>query len=55
LRALCQGVIPVVASRSIGEQFATIDWNPVTAILHQHSPLFDALFIFDAQLDRCKT
>jgi hypothetical protein len=34
LRAVCQGVIPVVANHGIGAWFAAKEGNPVPAILH---------------------
>jgi hypothetical protein len=49
LSADCQGGIPVVANRGIWARFATKDWNPVPAILHWQSHLFEELFIFDAR------
>jgi hypothetical protein len=38
LRAVCQGVIPVLANRGIWTQNATNDWIPVPSILHRQFP-----------------
>jgi hypothetical protein len=38
LRAVCRGVIPVVANRGIEDRFATKGWNPVPTILYRQFP-----------------
>jgi hypothetical protein len=54
LRAICQEVVPIVANRSIGAQFATTEWNPVPAILHRQSPCSRLNIFFYVQLESVK-
>jgi hypothetical protein len=42
LRAVCQGVILVVANCGIGVRFATTERYPIPAILHRQSPVSSA-------------
>jgi hypothetical protein len=54
LTAVCQGVIPVVTTPLLERglpQHTTIQYHTFLSTV----PLFEALFIFDARLDRCKT
>jgi hypothetical protein len=51
------GYIPVLANRGIGVLFATTDCekSSTSHFIIDRPPAFNAPFIFDARLDRCKT